>query len=133
MRPRAFAAMIGLVAFVLAVGSWSRVSATPVSGPIRLSSVQWIFYKEDFNHLNVEDPALIKKVVASPAVYVLEHRMGGDRLPRKVIPAEVFFSSAGLQAAIDHDQVIPGSSSSSMTSRTGRPRQWLSGSIRSRL
>ena len=78
-RPRAFAAMIGLVAFVLAVGSWSRVSATPVSGPISLSSVQWIFYKEDFNHLNVEDPALIKKVVASPAVYVLEHGIGGDR------------------------------------------------------
>ncbi len=107
-RPRAFAAMIGLVAFVLAVGSWSRVSATPGSGPIRLSSVQWIFYKEDFNHLNVEDPALIKKVVASPAVYVLEHRMGGDRLPRKVIPAEMFFSRAKLRAAIKHGRVIPG-------------------------
>src|SRR4029077_20838796 len=107
-RPRAFAAMIGLVAFVLAVGSWSRVSATPVSGPISLSSLQWIFYKEDFNHPNVEEPALIKKVVASPAVYVLEHGLGGDRLPRKVIPAEIFFSSAELQAAIKPGQVLPG-------------------------
>ena len=107
-RPRVFAAMVGLVAFVLAVGSWSRVSATSVSGPISLSSVRWIFYKEDFNHLNVEAPALIKRLLAGPGTYVLEHRAGGPPLPRKVIPAEMFFSSAGLQAAIDHDRIIPG-------------------------
>jgi hypothetical protein len=107
-RPRVFAAMVGLVAFVLAVGSWSPVSATSVSGPISLSSVRWIFYKEDFNHLNVEAPALIKRIIAGPGTYVLEHRAGGPPLPRKVIPAEMFFSSAGLQAAIDHDRIIPG-------------------------
>jgi hypothetical protein len=107
-RPRVFAAMVGVVAFVLAAGSWSRVSATSVSGPISLSSVRWIFYKEDFNHLNVEAPALIKQLLAGPGTYVLEHRAGGPPLPRKVIPAEMFFSSAGLQAAIDHDRIIPG-------------------------
>ena len=107
-RPRALAAMAGLIAFVLAVGSWSRVSATSVSGPISLSSVRWIFYKEDFNHLNAEVPALIKRIVAGPGTYVLEHRAGGPPLPRKVIPAEMFFSSADLQAAIHHHRVIPG-------------------------
>jgi hypothetical protein len=67
-RPRTAAAIAGLAAFVLAVGSWSPVSARsmnggagstsgPVSasGPISLSSVQWMFYKEDFNHLEGED------------------------------------------------------------------------------
>ena len=107
-RPRVFAAMVGLVAFVLAVGSWSRVSATSVSGPISLSSVRWIFYKEDFNHLKDEDPDIIKQIVASPATYVLEHSVGGHRLPKPVMPAEMFFSSAELQAAIDQGQVIPG-------------------------
>ena len=107
-RPRALAAMVGLVAFVLAVSSAPRVSATSVSGPISLSGVHWIFYKEDFNHLNAEAPALIKQIVAGPGTYVLEHRAGGPPLPRKVIPAEMFFSSADLQAAIKHDRVIPG-------------------------
>jgi hypothetical protein len=73
-----------------------------------LSSVQWIFYKEDFNHLKDEDPDIIKQIVASPATYVLEHSVGGHRLPKPVIPAEMFFSSAELQAAIDQGQVIPG-------------------------
>ena len=113
-RPRALAVMAGLVAFVLSVGPWSPVSARSVSGPvslsgpISLSSVQWIFYKEDFNHLNDEDPALIKQIVASPATYVLEHSVGGHHLPKQVIPAQMFFSSAELQAAIDQGQVIPG-------------------------
>jgi len=113
-RPRALTVMAGLAAFVLSAGSWSSVSArsasepASLSGPISLSSVQWIFYKEDFNHLNDEDPALIKQIVASPATYVLEHSVGGHRLPRKVIPAEMFFSAAQLQAAIDQGQVIPG-------------------------
>jgi hypothetical protein len=113
-RRRTFAAMAGLVAFALAVGSWSPVSArsasgpVTLSGPISLSSVQWIFYKEDFNHLNDEDPALIEQIVASPATYVLEHSVGGHRLPPQVIPAEMFFSAAELQGAIDQGQVIPG-------------------------
>jgi hypothetical protein len=107
-RLRAFAAMAGLVALVLAVGSWSRASATSVSGPISLSSVRWIFYKEDFNHLSQEDPALIKQILASPATYVLEHHAGGPPLPPQVIPVEMFFSSASLQAAIGQRQVIPG-------------------------
>ena len=106
-RPRALTVMAGLAAFVLSDSSWSSVSArsasepASLSGPISLSSVQWIFYKEDFNHLNDEDPALIKQIVASPATYVLEHSVGGHRLPRKVIPAEMFFSAAQLQAAIE--------------------------------
>jgi len=107
-RPRVFAAVAGLVAFVLVVGSWSRAGASSASAPISLSSVRWIFYKEDFNHLNAEAPALIKQIIAGPGTYVLEHRAGGPPLPRKVIPAEMFFSSASLQTAIDHDQVIPG-------------------------
>jgi len=120
--PRTTAAIAGLAALVLAVGSWSPVSARSVSGsarslsgpvsfssgPISLSSVQWIFYKEDFNHLKDENPALIKQIVASPATYVLEHSVGGHRLPRQVIPAEMFFSTAELQAAIEQGQVIPG-------------------------
>ena len=119
-RPRALAVMGGLAAFVLAASSWSPVSARSVSGsvslsrsvspsgPISLSSVQWIFYKEDFNHLNDEDPAIIKQIVASPATYILEHNTGGHHLPKQVIPAEMFFSTAELQAAIDQGQVIPG-------------------------
>lgn len=100
--------MIGLIAFVLAVSSWSRVSAISVSEPISLSGVRWIFYKEDFNHLNAKVPALINRILAGPATYVLEHRAGGPPLPRNVIPAEMFFSSAALQAAINHHRVIPG-------------------------
>src|SRR5574340_417721 len=115
-RPRTAAAMAGLAALVLAAGSWSPVSARPVNGsapvssggPISLSSVQWIFYKEDFNHLKDEDPAVIRQIVASPATYILEHSVGGHRLPRQVIPAEMFFSTAELQAAIEQGQIIPG-------------------------
>jgi hypothetical protein len=107
-RSRAFVTMVGLVALVLTVGSWSRVSASTTGDRISLSSLYWIFYKEDFNHINAKHPALMKQVVAGPAVYVLEQHPGGDRLPRKVIPAETFFSTAGLQAAIDQHQVIPG-------------------------
>jgi len=120
-RPRAAAAMAALVAFVLAAGFWSPVSARPVSGsassvngsarssgPISLSSVQWIFYKEDFNHLNDEDPAVIKQVAAAPDTYILEHSVGGRHLPKQVIPAEMFFSTAQLQTAIAQGQVIPG-------------------------
>jgi hypothetical protein len=107
-RPRALAAMTGLVALVLAAGSWPRVSAASVSGPISLSSVRWIFYKEDFNHLSEEDPALIKQIAASPATYVLEHHAGGPPLPPKVIPVQMFFSSTSLQAAISGGRVIPG-------------------------
>lgn len=90
------------------VGSWSGVSARSMGKSISLSSLYWIFYKEDFNHLNAEAPALIKQIAAGPGTYVLEQRAGGDRLPAKVIPVQYFFSSAGLQAAIDHHQVIPG-------------------------
>jgi len=73
-----------------------------------LSSVHWIFYKEDFNHLRAEAPGLIRQIIASPGIYVLEHREGGPPLPRRVIPAEMFFSSAELQAAINHHRMIPG-------------------------
>jgi hypothetical protein len=73
-----------------------------------LASVYWVFYKEDFNHLSAEAPALIKRIAAGPGTYVLEQRVGGSRLPARVIPVQYFFSSAGLQAAIDHHRVIPG-------------------------
>src|SRR5260221_12022140 len=106
-RSRAFAAMVGLVVFAGAVGSWSGVSASSTGKPFSLSSMYWIFYKEDFNHLTTEDPALIGQIVAGPGTYVLEQRAGGIRLPAKVIPVQYFFSSAGLQAAIDQHQVIP--------------------------
>ena len=76
--------------------------------PVSLSSLYWIFYKEDFNHINAEAPALIKQVAAGPGTYVLEQRVGGTRLPASVIPVQYFFSSAGLQAAIDHHKIIPG-------------------------
>jgi hypothetical protein len=108
LRPRAFAAMAGLVAFALVAGFSSRVSATSVSRPISLSGVHWIFYKEDFNHLRAESPGLIRQIIAGPGTYVLEHRLGGPPLPPQVIPAEMFFSSAGLQAAIRHHRMIPG-------------------------
>jgi hypothetical protein len=107
-RLRVFAAIAGLAAFALAAGFSSRVSATSVSGPIRLSSVKWIFYKEDFNHLRAEAPGLIRQIIASPGTYVLEHRVGGPPLPPQVIPAEMFFSDAALQAAILHHRMIPG-------------------------
>ncbi len=107
-RLRVFAAMAGLVAFALVAGFSSRVSATSVSGPISLSSVHWIFYKEDFNHLRAESPGLIKQILAGPGTYVLEHRAGGPPLPPQVIPDEMFFSSAELQAAIGHHRMIPG-------------------------
>jgi hypothetical protein len=55
-----------------------------------------------------EGPALVKQIVASPATYILESWVGGHRLPRQVIPAEMFFSSAQLQAAIEQGQVFPG-------------------------
>jgi hypothetical protein len=50
----------------------------------------------------------MKQVLASPATYMLESWMGGPHLPRQVIPAEMFFSYAGLQAAISHHRVVPG-------------------------
>ena len=75
-RLRVFAAVAGLIAFALTAGFSSRVSATSVSGPISLSSVHWIFYKKDFNHLRAESPGLIKQILAGPGTYVLEHRAG---------------------------------------------------------
>lgn len=108
LRARTFAVIAGLVTIVLAAGSWSPVSATSTSGPISLSSVHWIFYKEDFNHLRAEAPGLIRQIIASPGTYVLEHRQGGPPLPPQVIPAEMFFSSAELRAAINHHRMIPG-------------------------
>ncbi len=100
--------MVGLVVFAGAAGSWPGVSASSMGNPISLSSMYWIFYKEDFNHINAKAPALIKQMVAGPGTYVLEQRAGGTPLPAHVIPVQYFFSSAGLQAAIDHHQVIPG-------------------------
>jgi hypothetical protein len=41
-------------------------------------------------------------------VFLPEHRAGGPPLPPQVIPAEMFFSSAELQAAIKHHRMIPG-------------------------
>jgi hypothetical protein len=100
--------MVGLAAFVVAVGCCSPVSARPVGERISLSSVYWIFYKEDFNHLDAKAPDLFRQIVAGPGTYVLEHRIGGPPLPPEVIPTEIFFSSAGLRTAIDHGRVIPG-------------------------
>ena len=100
--------MVGLVVFAGAAGSWSGVSASSTGKSIGLSSMYWVFYKEDFNHINAEAPALIKQIVAGPGTYVLEQRAGGTRLPANVIPVQYFFSSAGLRAAIDHHQIIPG-------------------------
>ena len=109
-RLRALAVMTGVAVLLLAPGTWSRVSAGTSSGSpqISLSSFRWIFYKEDFNHLRAESPGLIKQILASPGTYVLEHRAGGPPLPPQVIPAEMFFSSAELQAAILHHRMIPG-------------------------
>jgi hypothetical protein len=100
--------MAGLVVFVGAAGSWSGASASPAGQRISLSSLYWIFYKEDFNHINVEAPALIKQIAAGPATYVLEQRVGGIRLPASVIPVQYFFSGAGLRTAITDHKVIPG-------------------------
>ena len=100
--------MVGLVVFAGAAGSWSAVSASSTGKPLGLSSVYWVFYKEDFNHLSAEAPALMKQVAAGPGTYVLEQRVGGTRLPARVIPVQYFFSSAALQAAVGHHQVIPG-------------------------
>jgi hypothetical protein len=107
-RPRAFAAIVGLAVFAGMVGPWSGASASSAGRRISLSSLDWIFYKEDFNHLNVEVPALMKQVAAGPATYVLEQRAGGDPLPASVIPVQYFFSSAALHAAIAGHKVIPG-------------------------
>lgn len=107
-RPRAFAAVVGLAVIAGMVGPWSVASASTAGRRISLSSLDWIFYKEDFNHLNVEDPSLMKQVAASPATYVLEQRAGGDPLPASVIPVQYFFSNTGLHAAIAGHKVIPG-------------------------
>ena len=107
-RSWAFAAMVGLVVFVGTVGPWSAVSASSTGKPISLSSVYWIFYKEDFNHLSAEAPDLMKQVAAGPGTYVLEQRKGGTRLPAKVIPVQYFFSSMGLETAIAQHKVISG-------------------------
>jgi hypothetical protein len=100
--------MAGLIALVLAVGSWAPVSANTMGSQISLSSVYWIFYREDFDHLRALDPGLFEQILASPGTYILEHSVGGPHLPPEAIPTEIFFSTAGLQAAIDQHQVVPG-------------------------
>ena len=100
--------MVGLVVFAGTVGSWPGASASSMGKSISLSSVYWIFYKEDFNHLHTEVPALIRQIAAGPGTYVLEQRAGGISLPANVIPVQYFFSSAALQAAVDHHKIIPG-------------------------
>ena len=110
-RLRVFAAMAGLVAFALVAGFSSRVSATSVSGPISLSSVHWIFYKEDFNHLRAEAPGLIRQIIASPGTYVLEHREGGPPLPPQGVTKATGLAPAledlGIAPAAEQKQPIP--------------------------
>src|SRR5207247_3323756 len=62
----------------------------------------------DLKHPTAQAPGPLQQILAGPGTYVLEHRAGGPPLPPQVTPAEMFFSSAELQAAISHHRMIPG-------------------------
>jgi len=101
-------AVVAILALVLAVGLavW-RVTARSAVKPVDLTSLYWIYYKEDLARLQPLNPDLIGQTLSGPGTYVLEQSAGGT-MPAGAIPTQTFFSDAGLQAAIANDTVIPG-------------------------
>ena len=107
-RPLVLVSVIALLAVLLAVGLYLRISAKAANKPVNLSGLYWIYYREDLTRLQPIDPAIINETLKGPGTYALEHNNAGPPLPAGVIPVELFFSYASQQAAISNGSIIPG-------------------------
>ncbi len=109
-HPRVLIA-IGVMLALLLAGVLYYLTTVPshaVSKPIKLSSLYWIYYREDLTRLEPLNPSLIGQTLSGPGAYALEHNNSGPPLPSGVTPIELFFSYATEAAAIKSGSVIPG-------------------------
>lgn len=83
-------------------------TARSANTAVNLSSLYWIYYKEDLNRLRALDPAIIDATLSGPGTYVLEQSGGGSRLPGGAIPTQLFFGSAAVTTAARPGTIIPG-------------------------
>jgi len=97
-----------LLAALLTIGLWLLVrSAHSVNKPISLGSVYWILYREDLIRMQAADPAVFQPILSGPSTFMLEHSATGNA-PAGAEPAELFFSYADFQAALQNHSIIPG-------------------------
>jgi hypothetical protein len=102
-------AAAGVLAVLIGVGLYLRVSSHAVSKPVSLSGLYWIYYREDLSRLQPLDPSLIGQTLSGPGAYALEHNTTGNPLPSGVIPVQLFFSYADQQAALaKKGGILPG-------------------------
>jgi len=103
------AATACLATLLAAAGPGHRASAqTAAVRPVPLTSLHWIFYREDLDRIDAADPALVRTLAAGPGTYELEHRPGGRTLPAGISPVDLFSSIAAFRAAVHAASVIPG-------------------------
>src|SRR5258708_20761052 len=98
-------ALILLLGIGLAV--W-RIGAHASNKSVDLSTLHWVFYKEDLTRINTADPALVRQLITGPGVYAFVQSNGYPPLPAGAIPVENFQSNAPLQAAVANPKILPG-------------------------
>jgi len=97
-----------LVAVLVVAGPGPGASARPATGAVSLTSLNWIFYREDLDRIDAADPSIVRTLASGPGTYELEHRPGGRTLPDGINPVELFSSIATFRAAESDAKVIPG-------------------------
>lgn len=108
LRPGMALAAAGLLTVLTAAGPPRASAARPAATPVSLSSLYWIYYKEDLSRLQPMAPGLIGQTLSGPGSYALEHNAGGSPLPSGVRPVQLFFSYADEQAALQGGGILPG-------------------------
>jgi hypothetical protein len=97
-----------VIAALLTIGLWLLVrSARSVNQPISLGSVNWILYREDLIRMQTADPSVFQPILSGPSTFMLEHSATGNA-PAGAEPAELFFSYAAFQTALQNGSIIPG-------------------------
>jgi hypothetical protein len=107
-RPSIVAGIAAILAVMLAAGLivW-RVSAKSAQKPVNLSSLYWVYYKEDLNRLLPLNPSLVQQTLSGPGTYVLQ-QSGNGSVPQGAIPSQTFYDYADLQTAISSGSILPG-------------------------
>ena len=112
-------AAVVLVAAVAAIVAYLRITAHATNKPVKLSSLYWVYYREDLLRLQPLDPAIVGQTLSGPGTYALEHNNTGPPLPAGVIPVALYFSYADEQAALKNKQVPAGA-----TALADDPEDW---------
>ncbi len=97
-----------LAAVLIAVGLWLLVrTAQSANKPVSLGSLYWIFYREDLIRIQAADPAIVQPILSGRGAIMLEHSATGNA-PPSAQQAELFFSYADFQNALQGGTIIPG-------------------------